>query len=180
MATTKTKTNTQTNTRIEFILNHFRSALKRLTNFDNQQITEVLDGIENEEIASLDFIGYIPQHGKNDVYVRLQLAVDWDEHHRLRKEQPKITYDNRFDEGSCPEIYGLIMMTQNTIEKNKLMSSVLYGYSDHIRNNKIALTAARKKYGTSPTSTEYDYSRLKRSESCYSPEAPELSAKCDL
>lgn len=180
MTTTKTKTKTQTNTRIEFILNHFRSALKRLTDFDNNQIKEVLDGIENEEIASLDFIGYIPQQDKNDVYVRLQLAVDWDEHHRLRREQPKITYDNKFDEGNCPEIYGLIMMTQNTIEKKKLRSSVLYSYSDHIRSNKVALAAARKKYGTSPASVEYDYSRLKHSESCYSPEAPELSATCDL
>lgn len=132
MTTTRTKTNTQTNTRIEFIINHFRSALKRLTDLDDYRITEVLDGIENEEIASLDFIGYIPLHDKNDVYVRLRLAVDWDEHHRLRKEQPQITYDNRFDEGSCPEIYGLIMMTQNTIENNKLMSGVLYCYSDHI------------------------------------------------
>lgn len=177
---TRTQSKTKTNTRIGFILNHFRSALSRLTDYDSRQIKDILDGIENEEIASLDFIGYIPKPDKKEVFVRLQLAVDWDEHHRLKKEQPKIIYDNKFDEGNCPEIYGLIVLTQNTIVEKQLKSCVLYGYSDHVRKNSMLLATARKKYGTSPTSVEYDYSRLKYSESCNSPEVPELSAQCDL
>ena len=178
MAKTQTKTKTQTSTRIKFIVNHFRSALNRLTDYDSNTISEILDGIENEEIESLDFIGYIPKDSKNDVYVRLQLAVDWDEHHQLKKEQPTITYDNKFEENTCPEIYGLILLTERTIEENNLKVSVLYGYSNNVWSNTNALALARKKYGTSPSKVEYDYSALKYSESCNAPEAHELYVEC--
>ena len=123
MTNTKTHTDsrTKTNTRMDFIVNHFRSALKRLTNYDDNEISEILWGIENEEISSLDFIGFIPKSDKNEVCVRLQLSVDWDEHHRLKKETPTVIYESKFDEGNSPEIYGMIIMTQNTIEKSPLI-----------------------------------------------------------
>lgn len=175
-----TRTNTHTDTRIKFIQNHFRAALNRLSNLSRKEIENILDGIENEEIESIEFIGFIPKIDIDEVIVSLKLTVDWDEHHNLRNTQPKITYDNKFDEGNSPEIYGLIILTEQTIKNHNLDSCQFFVYSTKIRQNKELLNIARRKYGTSPTTCQYDYSKLKYDEFCNSPEAKELSAYCRI
>ena len=175
-----TRTNTHTETRIKFILNHYRTALNRLSNLSKNEIETVLDGIENEEIESLEFIGFIPKSDADEVVVSLKLSVDWDEHHNLKTKQPKIIYENKFDEGNSPEIFGLIILTQDTIKEYSLNSCVLYVYSKKMRHDKELLQNARKKYGTSPITRQYDYSKLKYDQFCNSPEARELSAYCRI
>lgn len=180
MANTYTNTKTNTATRIEFVLNHFRSTLYRLTNLKEREIEVILDGIRREEIESLEFIGYNRINNKNVVYVKLELSIDWDEHHNLKSREPLIKYSNKFEDGSSPEIFGLIYLTQQTIQNKKLTCQMLYGYSKAIRSDFQRLTQIRKKYGTSPSNTTYDYSNLNQTENCRSPEAPELGARCQL
>ena len=180
MATTYASTVTNTATRIEFILNHFRCALRRLTNLNKEETEKILDGIRNEEIESLTFIGYHYSNHENIVQVKIILRLDWDEHHKLRSQKPIITYKNNFDEGTSPEIYGLIQTAQDTIERENLISTMFYGYAPTIWRNTQKLAYVREKYGTSPNRTIYNYSQLSQVEKSNSPEAPELSAECHL
>lgn len=180
MATTYAYAKTNTKTRIEFILNHFRSALCRLTEYTSSEIDEILEGIKNEEIESLEFIGYQIINDKHIVFVRVKLSLDFDEHHKLKSSQPLITYENKFEDENSPEIFGFIHLAQQTIKRQNLASTTFYGYTKSVRENPRKLKEVRIKYGTSPNDIAYDYSQLTQIAKCKSPEAPELSAECHL
>ena len=180
MTTANTRAATYTKIRIEFVLNHFRSALSRLTEFSKDEIDKILDAIRNEDIESLEFVGYTTENTKRVVYVQLKLCLDLDEHHKLSSNQPLITYASKFDDECSPEIYGFICLVQDQIKSKKLKTTTFFGYTKLVRESPQRLKAIRRKLGTSPTEISYDYSQLTQEERSISPEAPELSAECRL
>lgn len=120
MATTytRTKTKTETFTRIVSIKNQFKIAFLRLTDYTDDKINSYLEAINERKIEQITFWAYKDnEDGMREKWCELIISVDWSQHKSyILNEQVNITFKKSW-KGVFPEITTAIEIMEETINE---------------------------------------------------------------
>lgn len=149
MASTNTRAQTETFSRIFGIKNQFKIAFQRLMSYSSTECTPYLDAIQEKVINSIAFWAYTyDKEGEREKCCELILYVDWDTHeHFLIKGQNEILLQRTWN-GAVPEIDTAIGILEDAIKEFDLIPTFSIAFTTNI--SKESYDFYMKKLGLVP------------------------------
>jgi hypothetical protein len=133
MASTNTRAQTETFSRIFGIKNQFKIAFERLMEYSGKQCKPYLDAIQKKVVNEITFWAYTyDEHGEREKWCELVLYVDWDEHEHFLVESKNEIFLKKSWNGTVPEVDVAIGMIEDAIKEFDLIPTFSVGFIKNI------------------------------------------------